>query len=104
MKFINYAGAVRVLTGDAIAAAVIRYAAALHQSQLSDVVAVPTADADGSCARVEVLLAPAIAVAIEPAPDDDLEPEDDALLTELDRRTMAVLSFDARDTGPTFGH
>ncbi|QZQ55571.1 hypothetical protein KZI27_01495 [Curtobacterium sp. TC1] len=97
MKYINYAGALRVITGDAIAAAVIRYAAALHQSRLSDVVTVPTADQYGAAASVDVLLAPAIAVAIEPAPDDELEPEDAALLLELQRRTLAVLSFDARE-------
>lgn len=62
MKQVNYAGASRVLTGDVIAAAVIRYAAALHQSRLSDVVSIPTVDEHGQIARVEVLLAPGIAV------------------------------------------
>ena len=103
MKYVNYAGTVRVMTGDAIAAAVIRYAAALHQSRLSDVVAIPSTDVFGCCARVEVLLAPAIAVAVEPAPDDELEPEDTAFLRELDRRTTAALAFDARTTDATFG-
>lgn len=37
MKQLNYAGASRILTSDVIADAVIRYAAALHQSRLSDV-------------------------------------------------------------------
>ncbi len=93
VKQVNYAGASRVLTGDVIADAVIRYAAALHQSRLSDVVSIPTVDEYGQIARVEVLLAPGIAVAVEPAPDDALEPEDDELLRELEQRAQAVLAF-----------
>ncbi|QSB22221.1 hypothetical protein [Curtobacterium sp. 24E2] len=95
MKYVNYAGAVRVLTGDAVADAVIRYAAALHQSRLSDVVSVPTTDEFGAASTVELLLAPAVAVALEPAPDDDLEPEGGAFLADLSRRTEAVLAVDS---------
>ncbi|OIH95021.1 MULTISPECIES: hypothetical protein [unclassified Curtobacterium] len=103
MKYLNYAGTVRVLTGDAIAEAVIRYAAALHQSRLSDVVSVPTVDDYGSAATVEVLLAPAVAVAVEPAPDDDLEPDGDAFLREITSRTEAVLAIDAPVHRSDFG-
>ncbi|MCA5924267.1 hypothetical protein [Curtobacterium oceanosedimentum] len=94
MKYVNYAGTVRILTSDAVADAVIRYAAALHQSRLSDVVSVPTSDEFGCATTVEVLLAPAVALAVEPAPDDDLEPEGAAFLREIDARTGAVLSMD----------
>lgn len=103
MKYVNYAGTVRVLTSDSIADAVIRYAAALHQSRLSDVVSIPTADDFGVASTVEVLLAPAIPVALEPAPDDDLEPEDEAFLLELDRRTEAALAVDTNASPPDFG-
>ncbi|ROP58595.1 hypothetical protein [Curtobacterium sp. PhB115] len=103
MKYVNYAGTVRVLTSDEIADAVIRYAAALHQSRLSDVVSVPTADVFGTASVVDLLLAPSIAVALEPAPDDELEPEDAAFLREIGRRTEAVLAVDASAYPPDFG-
>jgi hypothetical protein len=103
VKYVNYAGTVRVLTSDTIADAVIRYAAALHQSRLSDVVSIPTADDFGVASTIEVLLAPAIPVALEPAPDDDLEPEGDAFLLELGRRTEAVLAVDTNASPPDFG-
>ncbi|WIE80597.1 hypothetical protein [Curtobacterium sp. MCSS17_016] len=103
VKYVNYAGTVRVLTSDTIADAVIRYAAALHQSRLSDVVSIPTADDFGVASTIEVLLAPAIPVALEPAPDDDLEPEGEAFLLELGRRTEAVLAVDTNASPPDFG-
>ncbi|WP_146245063.1 hypothetical protein [Curtobacterium sp. MCLR17_045] len=103
MKYVNYAGTVRILTSDSIADAVIRYAAALHQSRLSDVVSIPTADDFGVASTIEVLLAPAIPVALEPAPDDDLEPEGEAFLVELDRRTEAALAVDTNASPPDFG-
>ena len=103
MKYVNYAGTVRVLTSDSIAEAVIRYAAALHQSRLSDVVSIPTADDFGVVSTVEVLLAPGVPVAVEPAPDDDLEPEGEAFLLEVARRTEAVLAVDTSAEPPDFG-
>jgi hypothetical protein len=103
LKYVNYAGTVRVLTSDSIADAVIRYAAALHQSRLSDVVSIPTVDDFGLASTVEVLLAPSIAIALEPAPDDQLEPEGGAFLLELGRRTEAVLAVDTNATPPDFG-
>lgn len=96
MKYVNYAGASRIITGDAIAAAVIRYAAALSQGRLADVVAIPTSDFDGTSTTVDVLLAPGIALAVEPAPDDLLEPVDAAFLVEIGSRTSAALAFDPR--------
>lgn len=99
VKYVNYAGASRVITGNAIAAAVIRYAAALSQSRLTDVVSIPTADCDGSSTTVEVMLAPGIAVAVEPALDDLLEPEDEAFIAEIGRRTSAALAFDPHAVG-----
>ncbi|QZQ55560.1 MULTISPECIES: hypothetical protein [unclassified Curtobacterium] len=103
MKYINYGGSIRVMTADTIADKVIRYAAALNRARLSDIVSVPTADLFGTTATVQLLLAPAIAIALEPAPDDELEPNDTALLSELDRRTAAVLSPDTDTNTHDFG-
>ena len=89
MKYIVY-GENRVMTGDAIAEAVIAYAAALGQNGTTDIVDVPTSDEHGSATTAELLLGPASQLMIETAPDDELEPEDEALVAELVRRAAAV--------------
>jgi len=89
VKYIVY-GENRVMTGDAIAEAVIAYAAALGQNGTTDIVDVPTSDEHGTATTAELLLGPASQLMIESAPDDELEPEDDALVTELVRRAAAV--------------
>ncbi|MCS6586945.1 GAF and ANTAR domain-containing protein [Curtobacterium flaccumfaciens pv. flaccumfaciens] len=86
MKNLVYGGA-RVMTGDAIADAVLTYSVALAQHGATDVVDVPTADADGVATTVKILLGPAIAVLAEPAPDDELEPEAGSFVADLARRT-----------------
>lgn len=80
----------RVLTGDAIAEAVLAYAAALGENGTTDIVEIPTADAEGYATTAEVLLGPASQIMVEAAPDDELEPEDEDLVNELARRTTAV--------------
>jgi hypothetical protein len=89
MKYVVY-GENRVMTGDAIADAVLAYAAALGQNGTTDIVDIPTADEHGQRVDAELLLGPASQVMVEPAPDDELEPEDDDLVAELQRRTSAV--------------
>jgi hypothetical protein len=89
VKYIVY-GENRVMTGDAIAEAVLAYAAALGQNGTTDIVEVPTADEDGVAVTAELLLGPASQVMVEVAPEDALQPEDDALVAELVRRTAAV--------------
>jgi hypothetical protein len=89
MKYIVY-GENRVMTGDAIAEAVIAYAAALGQNGTTDIVDVPTSDEHGTATTAELLLGPASQLMIEIAPDDELEPEDEALVAELVRRAAAV--------------
>lgn len=89
MKNVVY-GETKVMTGDAIAEAVLAYAAALGENGTTDIVEVPTFDEAGCAATAELLLGPASQVLIEVAPDDELEPEDDDLVNELTRRTDAV--------------
>ncbi|WP_267419854.1 MULTISPECIES: GAF and ANTAR domain-containing protein [unclassified Curtobacterium] len=85
MKYLVY-GSDRVMTGDSIADAVLAYSVVLAQHSTTDIVDVPTADAHGAAASVGLLLGPAIAVMSEPAPDDELEPEDTAFVAEITRR------------------
>jgi cytosine/adenosine deaminase-related metal-dependent hydrolase len=89
MKYVVY-GENKVMTGDAIAEAVLAYAAALGENGTTDIVEIPTADEDGVGVVAELLLGPASQVMVEPAPDDELEPEDEDLVNELVRRTAAV--------------
>lgn len=86
MKYVVY-GNSRVLTGDLIADAVVAYSLVLAQHSTSDLVDVPTADGHGTATTARLLLGPAISVMTESAPDDELEPEDDALVADLTRRT-----------------
>ncbi|MBF4616065.1 ANTAR domain-containing protein [Curtobacterium sp. VKM Ac-1376] len=86
MKNVVY-GNSRVMTSDATADAVLAYSVVLAQNSTTDVVEVPTADAHGVATTVGLLLGPATTVMTEPAPDDELEPEDDAFVAELIRRT-----------------
>lgn len=89
MKYVVY-GDNKVMTGDAIADAVLAYAAALGENGTTDIVEIPTADESGTAVHAELLLGPASQVMVESAPDDELEPEDEDLVGELVRRTAAV--------------
>ncbi|PZE63783.1 hypothetical protein DEJ27_17135 [Curtobacterium sp. MCPF17_018] len=86
MKYLVY-GNSRIMTGDAIADAVLAYSVVLAQNSTTDIINVPTADAHGVATTVGLLLGPVTTVMTEPAPDDELEPEDDAFVAELTRRT-----------------
>lgn len=91
MKHIVY-GLTAVLTSDEAADAVLDYAAALAHSGLSDVVAVPTVDAFGTQTTTSFLLAPALGVLVEDAPDDPLGPDTAAFVSEITWRARAVRS------------
>ncbi|WIE82835.1 GAF and ANTAR domain-containing protein [Curtobacterium sp. MCPF17_021] len=86
MKYLVY-GNSRIMTGDAIADAVLAYSVVLAQNSTTDIINVPTADAHGVATTVGLLLGPVTTVMTEPAPDDELEPDDDAFVAELTRRT-----------------
>lgn len=94
MKHIHYDSSV-VTTGDAIAEAVIEYAAALGAHGRSDTVDVPTFDEHGSSTVATLLIGPASQIVIVDAPDDELEPEDDELVARLHAASRA-----AGDEGP----
>jgi GAF domain-containing protein len=86
MKYLVY-GNSRIMTGDATADAVLAYSVVLAQNSTTDIINVPTADAHGVATTVGLLLGPVTTVMTEPAPDDELEPEDGAFVAELTRRT-----------------
>ncbi|WIB77973.1 hypothetical protein DEJ28_02425 [Curtobacterium sp. MCPF17_002] len=84
MKYIHYNGTT-ILTGDEIADAVAEYAAVLGANGRTDTVHVPTADAHGQLIRATLLIGPASQIVLEPAPEDELEPESPEFVEQLRR-------------------
>jgi hypothetical protein len=90
MQYVIYGGT-RVLASDAAAAATLSYCAALSQSGLSDVVAVPTPDEFGCGSTVSILLGPGLPLMAVTAPDDILETDDHDFVQDLNIRTAAAV-------------
>jgi hypothetical protein len=79
MKSIHYAGEI-LMTGDAIADAVVQYAEALAKNVTSASIAIPVITSDGTLTEASFLLGPAsqlVAVSLE---SDHVDPIDDELL------------------------
>jgi len=82
MKLIHYAGET-LLTGDAIADAVLAYASSLASREESATIVIPVRLEDGSIAEANLLIGPAsqlVAVAHESSLDEVV---DEALLTRI---------------------
>jgi len=89
MKTINYAGGA-VLTSDAIADAVVDYAAALAKAGSSEELTIPVVLEDGSSSEASLLLGPASQLVASPELDPHGELADDALVDEIRARTEAL--------------
>jgi len=91
MKRILYNGGT-VITGDAIAHAIIEYASELARHESSDTVDIPTVNAEGDYARAEMLLGPASQFVIETIAAEQEDPADEALVTEIEAKTAQLLA------------
>lgn len=91
MKYLVY-GFSSILTSDAAATAVLRYTAALGQSALTDVVAVPAVDLSGMPTDTSIVLGPGIPVLVEEAGDDALEVQHQSFVNDVAARTRAALA------------
>jgi hypothetical protein len=89
MKYIHY-DAASIMTGDAIAEAVVAYAAVLGANGRTDTVHVPTMDEHGIATTATVLIGPASQIVVDDAPDDELEPEDPAFIERLRRAAKSM--------------
>ncbi|WP_292814778.1 hypothetical protein [Microbacterium sp.] len=92
MKRIMYAGS-ELLTGDAIAAAVMRYSKALADADAAETIEIPVVKADGSRGAATILVGPAsqiVAVDGEGSGDEMEDPEVVAGLDEKTRRLHPV--------------
>jgi hypothetical protein len=101
MRKIVYAGGT-FYTGDALAEAMLDYAAALARAETSATTFIPARTTEGTTGDLEILLGPASQLTSEPSPD--ISPEivdEDALLRLL--RLTAELAPPQPSFEPPFG-
>ena len=91
MERITYAGNTLV-TGSAIAHAVLEYARALAEAGIADTVVIPTVAEDGAPERVEMLIGPASQLMSGSTRAHGPELEDEETVAELGRRTRGLIS------------
>jgi hypothetical protein len=89
VKYVGY-GIDRIMTADAVADAVIAYAAMLAGNGMTEAVAIPAIDLDGTQTVATLLLGPGIPLAVLVAPDDELEPDAEDFLRDVAIRTANV--------------
>lgn len=99
MKRVIYAGS-EFLTGDAIAAALLRYSAALAEVGEAETVTVPAVEADGSIVDVELLVGPASQIVAKRAGTGATELVDPDVLAELEERTRRLRPVAIVDPDP----
>ncbi|KQM26006.1 hypothetical protein ASL10_11395 [Frigoribacterium sp. Leaf8] len=75
-----------LVTGDAIAAAVVEYARALAMQNKSDMVDLPGMDRGGVHQRFQVLLGPASQMLVSEEQTDEAEIDDGALVDDIEGR------------------
>jgi hypothetical protein len=89
MKSIIYAHT-ELLTGDAIAIAVLHYSAALADNGLAETIEIPIIEPDGSPSTALLLIGPASQIVAKGADTGFPELVDDDLVAELARRTRML--------------
>ena len=89
MKSIIYAHT-ELLTGDAIAVAVLHYSAALADNGLAETIEIPIIESDGSPSTALLLIGPASQIVAKGAHTGMEELIDDDVVAELARRTRML--------------
>lgn len=88
VKLIVYAGA-ELLTGDDIAAGVLRYCEALAGSVVAEVIEIPVREADGSLSRATLLVGPTSQMVVREVQSEFEEVIDLEVMRRLGERTRA---------------
>jgi len=88
VKLIVYAGA-ELLTGDDIAAGVLRYCEALAGSVVAEVIEIPVREADGSLSRTTLLVGPTSQMVVKDIRSEFEEVVDLDVMRRLAERTRA---------------
>jgi hypothetical protein len=89
MRKLHYAGSY-VLIGDRTCKAVLRYARALADSQISDLVSVPVITEGGSSAYAHLLIGPSSQIFSTPVENSQDEPVDDEVIRDLETATLRL--------------
>jgi hypothetical protein len=89
MRRLHYSGG-EMLTADQTCKAVLRYARALADNQISDVVSIPVMGEGGDTVLAHLLIGPASQLFSTPVPDVANEPVDDDVVADLERRTVKL--------------
>ncbi|MDO9395689.1 MAG: hypothetical protein Q7T71_03995 [Herbiconiux sp.] len=89
MKSVLYAG-VTFETADAVADALLELATALGMNERAETVEIPVVDADGAVTRVQLVIGPASQFISRPVSSEFDDPDDDAVVEELHRRTRLL--------------
>ena len=89
MKIMNYCG-VELLTSDTVASSVFALAAALAQRSRTEGAELPVINEHGTVSFVSMTLGYAIPTLVREAPDDELEPDFDGCVRDLQRRTLEL--------------
>jgi hypothetical protein len=89
MRQLFYAGG-SVLTSAPICKAVLRYARSLAEADTADVISIPVVGKRGGVEYAHLLVGPASQMASVPVPSEEIEPIDDEVLAELERRTLLL--------------
>lgn len=90
MQRLHFASGSAVLTGDAVAAAVLDYAWALLDHRRADLVELPVLREDGTTGRAALLIGPHTPISAEQVPSSSADPVDAALVHDLRRRAAAL--------------
>lgn len=102
MKRIHYTDEYLV-TGDAIAAAVVEYARALAMMNKSDTVDLPGMDREGLHQRFQVLLGPASQMLVSEEQTDEPEIDDARLVDDIQARIEGLRGIEPQSAEPAEG-
>ena len=101
MKKVIYAGT-EFLTGDKIAAALMRCSEALADAGQAETVTVPALGEDGSVIEVMVLIGPASQIVAQDSETDHAELVDDDVVAALEAKAQRLTPVAVVDAEPAF--
>ena len=89
MRRLHYASG-EMLTADLTCKAVLRYARALADASVSDVLSIPVIGEGGGVVMAHLIVGPASQLYSTPVSDAEEDPVDRALIAELEKRTARL--------------
>jgi hypothetical protein len=99
MKVLIYAGS-EFMTGDDIAAALLRYSEALAEGREAATIEIPIVGADGGASTAAFLVGPASQIVSKDVDSDLEEPQDSEMVAFLDAQTRRLHPTASTDSEP----